>query len=159
MMVRVLLPLLLVFALASCDDARTEVVVVVNSDLTTPDDIDNVTITVTAPDLVEQTAMATFDATSPGFPRTLGIERTSSVDGEYEVEVVARKNGVLVVRRRARFEFTEGARRMLRVALRAECVGVACGGNTTCGEGAFCERPNQTTEPFDVDALGTDAGL
>ena len=149
------LSLLLACALlaGSCKDVITEVVLIVDSDLTTPTQVDTVDITVTSPDLVVQTASATFDSASPGFPRTLGIRQTSNLDGEYSVETVARKNGLLVVRRKARFRFTAGQRRMLHIVLRAECRGILCTGDTTCGAGAFCERPVQSTLPFDADEI------
>lgn len=144
-------------ALASCSSSVTEVVLVIDGDFETPTQIDNIEVAVTAPDELVQTAFATFDDVQPGFPRSLGIERTSSEDGEYSVEIVARKSGLVVVRRKVRFVFTDGRRRMLRVTLLEDCVGVVCASDTTCGENAFCERPRQTTEPFDADALVSDA--
>lgn len=143
--------------LASCGGSVTEVVLVIDGDFATPSEVDNVEVTVTSPDEVVQTAFAEFDGVQPGFPRSLGIERTSSLDEEYAIEIVARKSGLVVVRRKVRFVFTEGRRRMLRIRLLQDCVGVVCVGDATCGSGGFCERPVQSTEPFDPGALVSDA--
>lgn len=140
----------------SCGASVTEVVLIIDGDLSTPTQVDTVEISVTSPNLAVQTASATFDDVSPGFPRTLGVQQKEDFDGEYSVEAVARKNGLLVVRRRARFRFVEGERRMLRITLRSECRGVLCTGDTTCGAGAFCERPVQSTLPFDADAIASE---
>ena len=141
----------------SCASSVTEVVLVIDGDFETPTEVDNIEVEVTSPDEVVQTAFAEFDDVQPGFPRSRGIVRTSNLDEPYEVEIVARKSGLVVVRRKARFVFSEGRRRMLRISLLEECVGVICAGDTTCGVGRFCERPDQTTEPFDADALMSDA--
>ena len=148
--------------LSSCESAVTEVVLVIDSDLATPSQVDSVDITITAPDLTIQTASVSFDDTTPGFVQTLGVSQKDALeDASYAVEVVARKSGVLVVRRRASFSFTTGKRRMLRIELLDDCRGVLCTGGNTCGNGGFCERVERATVPFDADALQSayDAGM
>jgi hypothetical protein len=160
-MSRLLLIAMLAVFSTSCGVTVTEVVIAVDGDLATPLEVDAVEVSVTAPDMHIETATATFDAASPGFPRTLGIVQSEFLDEEYSVETVARKNGLVVVRRKSRFRFTEGQRRVLRVTLLRECRGIVCTGDTTCGRGPFCERPVQSTIPFDEDdiAAGFDAGM
>jgi hypothetical protein len=146
---------------SSCGSTVTEVVLVVDSDLATPAEVDAIEISVTAPDMHIETATATFDDASPSFPRTLGVSQSHTDDGEYSVETVARKNGLVVVRRKSRFRFTEGQRRVLRIDLLAECRSIVCTGDTTCGRGPFCERPVQSTLPYDADDIVSafDAGM
>jgi hypothetical protein len=130
----------------SCATDPTEVVLLVDGQFDTPSEIDHLDITITSPNAVSVTATTVFDATSPGFPRTVGIVQDNRLDGDYVVEVIAKFGTTTVVRRRASFTFTQDEIRMLRIDLLRVCMSVSCPGvDRTCGEDGLCERIDQST--------------
>lgn len=145
---------ILLLALASaCSSEPTEVVLVVDGEFATPSEIDRLDVTVTAPTVGSTTptvtASAVFDATSPGFPRTLGILPSGGGAGEYIVDVAGKLGSTTVVRNRARFRFTANQIRMVRVDLLRVCAGVSCPSSSrTCGEGGICVPIDVLTEPW-----------
>lgn len=146
---RALLSILLLTSAIACSSEPTEVVLVVDGEFATPSEIDRLDVTVTSPSASTVTASADFDATNPGFPRTLGILPSGGGGGEYVVDVVATRGPMTVVRSRARFRFTSNQIRMLRVDLLRDCAGVTCASaNRTCGEGGICVPIDVVTEPY-----------
>lgn len=142
------IPLLAVFALASCTTSPTEVVLLVDGEFATPTEVDHVDVTLVAPSGAMATSTATFDASSPGFPRTIGILQGTGGAGDYTVDVVAKLGNTTVIRRRAAFRFTNNEIRMLRVDLLRVCLGVTCSGERTCGESGLCDRIDVSTTPW-----------
>ncbi len=141
--------LLLLALAAACSSEPTEVMLVVDGEFATPTEVDNLAVTLTAPSGATTSATATFDASSPGFPRTLGMLRGQGGDGDYVVEVVARKGASTVVSRRARFRFTSGQVRMLRIDLLRVCASVSCPSlERTCGDTGICVRIEASTDPW-----------
>jgi len=151
------LALALLLGLSSCgsDASLTEVVVVVNSDLMVPSEIDQLLIRVVLPDGSDANASAILGGGNPGLPRTLGLQlRDGNRTGEYQVISEARRGGVSVVLQRMRFDFVPGQRMRLDLTLNRACQGLSCGFGQTCVRGA-CQSDLATLSPFS----GTAAGL
>lgn len=157
-------PLLLAVALtalvSACRTPPTQIVLVVDTNLTKVD-IDDVRITVgaVAPAPVDGSAAAldaatarTFDTylTADGgqtFPLTLGIEPSGSPGG-LEISVQALRAGNVVVEQNVATSFVPGAQRMLRVLLLDLCVGTSCPGGPaqTCNGGVCGSAVVDATE-------------
>ncbi len=166
--------LLLVATVAACTASpRTEVIVVVDTDLTIPDAIDRIAIEVTSPSGATQEAIATLGEGEPSPPRTLGVLPEGGVLGPYDVVARGLLGESEVVARRARFSFVADTTAVLTMHLVDDCVGQDCGART-CGERG-CEdvarvdlsvwtgtppRLGETPPPLDagVDAGSEDAG-
>ena len=155
--------LALCLATLGCSTQPTEVMLVVDGEFDTPAEVDHIDVTITSPSGATLTSTATFDASNPGFPRTLGIVQGSGGAGTYVVDVVAKLGSGTVVRRRASFRFTTNQVRMLRVDLLRDCVNVNCASDRTCSEGGLCDRIDVSTTPwhgapstqFDAGAAGS----
>lgn len=138
---------------------RTEVVLVVDTDLRGPGGVDTFYVEVTSPkgELQSATAMVADGA----LPRTLGLVHEGGRLGPYTARVEGRSGVTPLVSRRARFSFQEGRTLMVRVDLLAACVASTCTGEETCAAGG-CRSidlaPEELVEwtgtpaPLDVDA-------
>ena len=125
---------LLALALAGCSGSpRTEVIVVVDTDLAIPDTIDRLVIEVTSPSGVVREAEAALGDGEPSPPRTLGLLPEGGALGPYEVVARGLLGETEVVSRRARFSFVLGTTAVLTMHLVDDCVGRDCAGRT-CGE-------------------------
>lgn len=163
------LPTLLALALAascsaSCggDSTLTEVVIVVDSDLDVPGDIDEIFIEVTSPRGELQTSSAPLGAGQPRLPRTLGMIHEGGRLGPFTVRVLARDAGGTRVSRTARFSFEQGESRRLRVFLPASCVAVTCDTDQTCSESGCAGIDVPELEPWTgsvAPLLAGDAGI
>ena len=157
------------FALAcACSTTpRTEVVLVVDSDLDVPAELDRIEVTVTGPDARMEMAMALLGDGEPVLPRTLGLVHGGDALGPFQVEVVGTRGGLSVVSRSASFAFVRRETRVLTMHLVRSCIGASCGAGSTCGERG-CESisrgslPEWTGEPprlGDTPDAGMDAGM
>lgn len=116
--------------LAACGD-RTEIVVVTDTDLSVPAELDGVRFVVVGPNGDEKTALADLDGERPV---TLGLLHGGGALGPLDVTVVGERSGAEVLRRRARTGFVEGETLMLRMDLLARCTGASCPAEQSCGE-------------------------
>ncbi|UJR78801.1 hypothetical protein [Sandaracinus amylolyticus] len=157
------LALALIATLTSCSNTtpRTQVMVVVDTDLRGPLGIDNVIATVIAPGGEVQMANAQIGAGQPDWPRTLALVWEEGRRGLFTVRLSGNRGGALLVQRTQRFTFQEGRTLMLRMDLFARCAAAVCGSEQTCGENgcrAIDVAPSELTEwsgtpaPFPIDA-------
>ncbi len=151
----------IVVFVAGCAADLTEVVVVVESDLAVPTQLDEVVVEVEGAAARGQRAVASLvggDATR--LPLTLGLRPGSAGAGPLTVRVAGLRASTEFVATRVRTRFVEGRRVLLRVVLRGACVGVTCETGTTCREGACAdELVDPATLPSFTGTIGAfDAG-
>jgi len=130
-------------AAACSSDDLTEIVVVVESDLSVPGELDAVRVDIMAGG---QSSSSTGDLTGAGalpLPRVLNLLHSGGPLGPVEVRAVGRLGGAEVVSREARVFFIEGRTVVLRLELLRSCVGSTCGADETCAAGGC--------RPVDVD--------
>jgi hypothetical protein len=172
MVKRVVPALSLACALLGCgadEVAHTQIMVVVDSDLTVPDELDELTIDVTGPGGIGQQAVA--DLRAEGLPRSLALQRKKGPLAPLEVRVLGRAGGLDVVERRAALAFVEGRTLVLPMHLLRACVANSCG-DLTCTESGCSELnvdPNslvdwsgdepRLTAPVDAGEPIEDAGV
>ena len=149
---------------AACSaDPLTEIVVVADTDLAVPGEIDAIRFRVHGdPDRTEE-AVARIGDGAPR-PVTLGLVSESG-QGTLEVIAIGEREGVEVLRRTARVSFQEGRVVALRMDLLRSCLTASCGAERTCGEAgcrdvevAPSELIEWSGEPPGLDAGAADAG-
>ncbi|MCA9608472.1 MAG: hypothetical protein KC619_22865 [Myxococcales bacterium] len=151
---------------AACNAPPTEVLVVVDSDLSVPGELDELVITVTHPDGVQtRQSTAALGAGELPLPRSLAMVHEGGPLGAYRVLVQGRRGGVVQVEREGSLAFVAQEIRVWRVFLGRACMGVDCPG-TTC-DGGSCRAievgPGEL-EPYvpdgdrDAGSVGMDAG-
>ena len=121
---------------ASCASDPTQIMVVVRSDLSVPEELDEVRINVFG--LGDQPTV-NADLRAEDLPRTLAIVRTGGPLGPVVVEARGYQSGGLVVTRRARVSFVRNEARMLILLLEGSCVGVDCGDDELTCTGGSCQ--------------------
>ncbi len=134
MVIRALSVLSLV-AMYGCT-ARTEVIVVTDTDLSIPDEVDSFRIDVTAPGGEMQSSTATFEPGELGPPRALGLVNDSGRLGPYTVRAQAVRRSGVVVERTAIFTFQSQRTLVLQIDLARSCLGRTCPLGQTCADGA-----------------------
>jgi hypothetical protein len=145
----------------------TEVVVVVDTDLRIPQEIDAFRIEVRTPngDELHSDAILRVDS-APQLPRTLGIVHRGGPLEPLTVHVKGLSGGNLVIERRAQLAFQPGRVIVLRMDLLRSCLGMrSCSTEQTCVEGV-CQTINVDSGelpdwdgPVDrLDASSPDAG-
>ncbi len=118
--------------LAGCRGATTQLVVVVDTDLAIPSALDQVRVTVSDGD----TRMASEEQSlrsASALPLTVSVVPDGDFLGPIDVIAVGTRGGSEVVRRRARVTLVRGESRLLRLDLVADCVGVQCDTDESCG--------------------------
>jgi len=122
--------------LAGCSNATTQIVLVVDTDIASPDPLARIAIDVGS----SETATQRFDlplgaSTTPSLPLTLTLYPRASTDVDVVVSVRAIDvDGLTILSRDVRTRFVPGSARMLRVLLAERCMGVRCGDDETCDE-------------------------
>jgi hypothetical protein len=164
----VLIGLLLGLLLGACTASRTEVVLVVDTDLQGTGGIDNIVVEVTNPGSIVTRSTARLGAGEPPLPRTLGLVHEDGPLGPFFVRVIGKIGSAERVERVARFTFQDGCTLVLRIDLVAACEGVVCAAGQTCAPGGcrsvdVGELPEWTGSlpaalPFDAGVRPTDAG-
>ncbi len=147
-MVARVLTVWLALACLSCGEASlTQVVLVVDSDLAVPAELDEIDVTITRPGGATEFATALL---GPGdsLPRTLTLVPETQVDQSVRVDIVARHARTFLLQRSARFAFMPGESAILRLTLIAACQSISCEADETCGE-TGCE-------PIDAELLAWD---
>jgi hypothetical protein len=110
----------------------TEIVVVADTDLTVPDGIDAIRISVTDEAGALQEGLADLRAGAPR-PVTLGLVSQSG-EGTLEVVVIGERDGIEILRRTGRVTFERGRMLALRMDLWERCVAQLCGAERACGD-------------------------
>lgn len=155
---------LALLVLAACAPGPTELVVVVDTDLVIPSELDEVRITVTRPD--GTTALETRALTNRSLlPLTLGVVADGDVLGPIEVVAEGRLGGVHVVDHGARVRsLVRNEIRVLTLHLVRSCIGRTCTSATEACGPSGCEArdvsdlPSWTGSPPGLDAGPRDAG-
>ena len=152
-MKRALAALALLLSLG-CDGALTEILVVVDTDLGVPAEIDAVRVEVTGSETMTATgSLAGGDRAE--LPRTVGVVRNGGSLGPIRIRVVGSLGGTDVVERRAVTSFIEGRTLVLPMFLARSCQGVPCPDTQTCERRACVSA---TVDPAQLDDYGRDPG-
>ncbi|AKF02886.1 regulator of chromosome condensation, RCC1 [Sandaracinus amylolyticus] len=121
---------------AACARPVTQIVLIVESDLRAPSEIDRIDVHVLGPSGERVRAGATLGTPeSPEPPFTLGITPGTTRLSPVHIRVVASRRGNTVVERVIRTEFEHDRSLELVVRLERACASVTCGENATCSEG------------------------
>jgi hypothetical protein len=124
-----------IFLLQACSvDPPTEVVVVVDTDLSVPDHVSGIEIDVIMPSSRIETRSTALTSRAV-LPVTLGVLYREGPLGPVQIEARAVHGGVVVVRRRASLALREHRSLLAWMVLSGACEGVDCP-NETCDEGA-----------------------
>lgn len=122
-----------------CGGDLTELVVVIESDLAIPSELQRIDLVVTGPDgstVVDQT----LDFTLPGAPMpplTLGLVQEGEA-GPVVAEAIGMTATGGVISRSMSTSFVDGEIRTLSLPLQSSCIDVPCGAGMTCNAGT-CE--------------------
>ncbi len=152
----------LLFALAACQadpEPRSEILLVVDSDLRVPDQLDRLDIRVEGPGELAQSASAELDDGQNAPPRSLALVHEGGPLGPLHATVEGTRAGVRVVAREARFSFVAGRTLVLPMNLVSSCVGRACGDQTCTEHGCdSIDVDPATLAPYDGQEPRLDAG-
>ncbi len=119
--------------LSACNGMRTEVLLVIDSDLAVPEELDELRVDLIGPS--GETRRSEGSVRSPDeLPRTLGLVDETNSARTVRVTVTGLRGGANVIQRRAVFTFVPGETRILRIGLWKRCVGVSCASDETCGD-------------------------
>lgn len=123
---------------------RTEVLLVVDSDLSVPSQLDRIEVRVQGPDGTTQEAAA--DLLEPStLPRSVGLVHERGALGPLRATVQGKLGGAVVVTREAELAFLAGRTLVLPLHLVARCVGVSCTEGQSCGESGCSSRVVEPT--------------
>lgn len=114
----------------------TEIMVVIDSDLAVPTELDAVEVEVTG----SQTMSATGDLTIEGLPRTVGVAHSGGPLGPITIRVTGSRGGGVQVERIVETSFISGRTLFLPITLTRDCMGTTCAAGETCVDGA-CTSP------------------
>ncbi len=143
-----------------CTEDRTEILVVVDSDLAVPSQLDEVNVRVTGPDSDTKSAVARLGPGEEPLPRTVGLVHEDGPLGPVQILVTGGQGGAPTVERRAILSFVEGRTLLLRMELLASCQGMTCGPDMTCVDGSCrsAEIDPDTLPEYDGTIPGIDGG-
>lgn len=128
--------LLAACVLHGCEASEmSEILVVVDSDLRSPVELDRVEIEVIEPNGEAQTASAELGSGELLLPRRLGLVHRDGPLGPLMIAATARLDGELVVERTAHVSFLRREVVALRMDLLRGCIDVTCRARETCAEG------------------------
>ena len=146
---------LLLLLLAGCSPARTEVLIVIDTDLAVPTELDGVRVDLIGPN--GETRSAVGDVAAPDLlPRTLAVVDETHTARTVRVTVTGLRGGGNVIQRRAVFQLVPRETRILRIDLLRGCVGVSCPTGETCGDNGCrpIEVGPEELTPYDPGAVG-----
>jgi hypothetical protein len=132
-------PLLALLACSEEARPRTELVVVVDSDLTVPDQLDEVVIAAQGPGSTSHEASAALGDGEPRLPRYLTFDHQKGPLGPIAVTVSGKRRGQTVLTREADVSFVAGRTLVLPLHLAQRCVDVSCERGESCAENG-CEQ-------------------
>lgn len=131
---RILLALAL---LGSCSEPRqpaTELIVVVDSDLTVPGELDQIEVQTHGPGDSAQSANAALDDGEGALPRSLALRHLAGPLGPVSIQVEGKRAGKTVITREAEASFVEGQSLVLPLHLARSCLRTSCDDGETCTE-------------------------
>ncbi|UJR84715.1 Hypothetical protein I5071_67940 [Sandaracinus amylolyticus] len=150
-------------ALGACTRPVTQIVLIVESDLRAPSEIDRVDVHVLGPSGERVRAGATLGTPeSPRPPFTLGITPATTRLSPVHIRVVASRGGNTVVERVIRTEFEHDRSLELVVRLERACAAVTCGEGVTCDDGRCVDvfvDPSWLPPFVGLPQSGSDAGM
>ncbi len=156
---RVVARVLLSVVLAGCSDSLTEIVVVADTDMRVPEEIDRIAFSVDASEIdmtMHTSAVSLLDSR----PATLGIVHEGGPLGPLTVVAVGRREGAMVVTRRAVVSFVSGSTEMLRLDLFGDCRDVMCRAGLTCASAdGECASEAASLLDWPGSASRLDAGM
>jgi len=123
--------------LCACTTPLTEIIVIIDSELDIPADIDDLIITVEgASGLPKGTSARLTGTGSASLPATLGLRAADgNEDGPVSIQVRGRQGGAERIVSRVSTRFIAGQRLLLRIDLSRSCVGIDCTEGDTCRNG------------------------
>jgi hypothetical protein len=124
---------------------RTEVLVVVDSDLKVPQALDELVFRVQGPSGGERVTSAPLAAGAQTLPRSLALVHEGGALSPLVVRVQGMKEAQLVLERQATLHFVRGRTLVLPMHLVAACVGVACGADTCSEQGCVSAEIDPST--------------
>lgn len=148
-----------------CSEERTEILVVVDTDLVIPAELTSVEIEVVGGS--PSVATASFEE-DDARPAVLKILHTGGTTGDMVVTARGLRGRTEVISRTASgVRFAVGEQRMLRLDLLRDCLGVECGATETCLEGVCADSsidpsalPLWSSRPDPLDPMaGLDASV
>jgi hypothetical protein len=113
----------------------TELIVVVDSDLLVPSELDEINLQARGPGDRMQFASAALGADQAALPRTLALRHLGGALGPIVVEIEGRHAGESVVARAAQVSFIAGRSLVLPLHLARSCLTLRCDGDEACTEG------------------------
>ena len=147
---------------AGCAPSATQLVVVVDTDLSIPSALDEVRVQVTGPSGMMETETSALGSRM-ALPLTLAvIPDDEMVLGPIDVIARGYRDGVFVIDRAATVTLVRGETRVLSLFLLSNCVSVSCPEGETCGDGGDCEgRVIETLPPWTgtPPRIGMDGGM
>ena len=136
----------LLFALAlGCDGHVTEIVVVADTDMAVPGEIDGVEIRVTRGGDAERLATRMLDGPNPA-PTVTVLRREAGSVGPIEIGAIGLRAGAEVLRNTAVVHFVEGEQLLLELPLVGTCRARVCGADDTCDH-AGCRSVSRDSLP------------
>lgn len=140
---------LFTLALAGCA-GPTELVVVVDSDMTIPSELDEVRLTVTGPAGTPASASQRLGgAGNPALPLTVAVRPSGDALGPITLVAEGLRGGTVEVTRSARTSLVRGESRMIVLMLLRTCRGVDCDPGRTC-TGDTCEEDRIAPEDLPI---------
>ena len=124
----------LVVCALGCESGLTEIIVIDDSTLDVPAELDEIVVTTQGTSGQPQGASARL-ATSSTLPVTVGLRPGVDQDGPFAIHIRGRRAGVERVSAHITTRFITGARLVLRVQLTDDCVGILCDDGETCRRG------------------------
>jgi hypothetical protein len=144
---------------AGCAPSATQLVVVVDTDMAIPGEIDEVRLEVTRPDGSSEVEMRGV-ATRMALPLSVGVIADGEVLGPIDVIATGYRDGVFVIDRTATVTLVRGETRVLSLFLLSNCRDVDCEEGETCGEGGTCRGEEiEDLPPFTGMLPSIDAGI
>jgi hypothetical protein len=122
-----------------CADPLTEMVVVVDSDLRVPEEVDEIVVQASGSSGLSQDARAMLvGSEARGLPVSVALVPANGGAGPVTVRALARRAGTTVLAHEVRTSFLAGRRLLLRIDLLRACIAVAatCDGRERCVAGA-----------------------
>lgn len=146
--------------LGGCATELTEIVVVVESDLMVPAQLDEIIVTAEGPARTPKISRASLvGADAASFPVTVGLRPAAGGAIGVTINVVGRRGGSDQVEAQVRTNFIEGRRLLVRILLLASCVGVVCDEDQTCRAGSCVDaRIDPMTLPPFIGPIVADLG-
>lgn len=137
--------------LLACEEearSRTELIVVVDSDLSVPEELDELQISTQGPGRTQHAANAALGTGQPGLPRYLALAHEGGQLGPITITVAGLAGGSVVLTRQAELSFVAGRSLVLPLHLARQCVDVACERGESCTEHG-CQRIALDAESLD----------